>query len=166
MKSWSAWPLSSWCWRAPVWLSSMPLIFYVVWQILLVYSLQILPEKRDSKWIFYLHTALAILPLFWVKVEPAISGHQSLFWISGNFLSDLPLSWDDYWAEGWGADWFQPFGNSSALCSLCPLSLVAPLIVLNVSMKIISKFQSGMSFWICWSSRSSISCWAFSISSS
>ena len=59
------------------------LLFYVVWQTIWVYSYKFYRKKRDSKWIFYLHTALAILPLFWVKVEPAISGHQSLFGFLG-----------------------------------------------------------------------------------
>ena len=59
------------------------LLFYVVWQTIWVYSYKFYRKKRDSKWIFYLHTALVILPLFWVKVEPAISGHQSLFGFLG-----------------------------------------------------------------------------------
>ena len=59
------------------------LLFYVVWQTVWVYSYKFYRKKRDSKWIFYLHTALAVLPLFWVKVEPAISGHQSLFGFLG-----------------------------------------------------------------------------------
>ena len=48
------------------------LLFYVVWQTVWVYSYKFYRKKRDSKWIFYLHTALAVLPLFWVKVEPEI----------------------------------------------------------------------------------------------
>ena len=59
------------------------LLFYVVWQTIWVYSYKFYRKKQDSKWIFYLHTALAVLPLFWVKVEPAISGHQSLFGFLG-----------------------------------------------------------------------------------
>ncbi len=54
------------------------LLFYVVWQILIVYSYKIYRQKADNKWIFYLHSFLSVLPLIFVKVEPAIkNGHQS-----------------------------------------------------------------------------------------
>ena len=59
------------------------LLGYVIWQIVWVYSYKLYRESRDSKWIFYLHTLLAVLPLVLVKVEPAISGHQSLFGFLG-----------------------------------------------------------------------------------
>ena len=59
------------------------LLGYVIWQIVWVYSYKFYRRSRDSKWIFYLHTLLAVLPLVLVKVEPAISGHQSLFGFLG-----------------------------------------------------------------------------------
>ena len=60
------------------------LLFYVVWQILIVYSYKFYRQKADNKWIFYLHSFLSVLPLIFVKVEPAIkNGHQSLFGFLG-----------------------------------------------------------------------------------
>ena len=43
------------------------LLGYVVWQIVWVYSYKLYRRSRDSKWIFYLHTLLAVLPLVLVK---------------------------------------------------------------------------------------------------
>ncbi|MGQ5513533.1 D-alanyl-lipoteichoic acid biosynthesis protein DltB [Streptococcus anginosus] len=59
------------------------LLFYVLWQMLWVWSYKIYRKARDNKWIFYLHIALSILPLFFVKVTPAIYGHQSLLGFLG-----------------------------------------------------------------------------------
>lgn len=59
------------------------LIFYVIWQVVWVYSYKLYRQKADNKWIFYLHTGLVILPLFFVKVQPAINGTQSLFGFLG-----------------------------------------------------------------------------------
>ena len=59
------------------------LLFYVIWQMIWVWSYKIYRKARDSKWIFYLHIALSILPLFFVKVTPAIYGHQSLLGFLG-----------------------------------------------------------------------------------
>ena len=59
------------------------LLFYVIWQMIWVWSYKIYRKARDSKWIFYLHIALSILPLFLVKVTPAIYGHQSLLGFLG-----------------------------------------------------------------------------------
>ena len=70
------------------------LLFYVVWQILIVYSYKFYRQKADNKWIFYLHSFLSVLPLIFVKVEPAIKhGHQSLLGFLG---IDLPGCRDDY----------------------------------------------------------------------
>ena len=59
------------------------LLFYVIWQMIWVWSYKIYRKARDNKWIFYLHIALSILPLFFVKVTPAIYGHQSLLGFLG-----------------------------------------------------------------------------------
>ena len=52
--------------------------FYVVWQLLLVFLYKTYRKKRDSKWIFYLVSLLSLMPIIFVKVEPAINGTQSL----------------------------------------------------------------------------------------
>ena len=59
------------------------LLFYVLWQMLWVWTYKIYRKTGDSKWIFYLHVALSVLPLFFVKVTPAIYGHQSLLGFLG-----------------------------------------------------------------------------------
>ena len=59
------------------------LLFYVLWQMLWVWTYKIYRKTGDSKWIFYLHVALSVLPLFFVKVTPAIDGHQSLLGFLG-----------------------------------------------------------------------------------
>lgn len=59
------------------------LLFYIVWQVVWVWSYKRYRKIRDSKWVFYLHTALSVLPLFFVKVTPAIQGHQSLLGFLG-----------------------------------------------------------------------------------
>ena len=60
----------------------LALLFYIVWQIIWVYSYKHYRSKKDNKWVFYLHSFLVVLPLIFVKVEPAINGTQSLL----NFL--------------------------------------------------------------------------------
>ena len=59
------------------------LLFYVLWQMLWVWTYKIYRKTGDSKWIFYLHVALSVLPLFFVKVTPAIYAHQSLLGFLG-----------------------------------------------------------------------------------
>ena len=59
------------------------LLFYVLWQMLWVWTYKIYRKTGDSKWIFYLHVALSVLPLFFVKVTSAIYGHQSLLGFLG-----------------------------------------------------------------------------------
>ena len=60
----------------------LALLFYIVWQIIWVYSYKRYRSQRDNKWVFYLHSFLVVLPLILVKVEPIINGTQSLL----NFL--------------------------------------------------------------------------------
>lgn len=57
--------------------------FYVVWQLLLVFLYKTYRKKRDSKWIFYLISLLSLMPIIFVKVEPAINGTQSLLGFLG-----------------------------------------------------------------------------------
>ena len=52
-------------------------LFYLFWEILWVYSYKFYRSQRDNKWIFYLHSFLVVLPLVFVKVQPAIDGTQS-----------------------------------------------------------------------------------------
>ncbi|MGX7073104.1 D-alanyl-lipoteichoic acid biosynthesis protein DltB [Falseniella ignava] len=59
------------------------LAFYVVWQLLLVFLYKTYRKKRDSKWIFYLVSLLSLMPIIFVKVEPAINGTQSLLGFLG-----------------------------------------------------------------------------------
>ncbi|MGT2951675.1 D-alanyl-lipoteichoic acid biosynthesis protein DltB [Streptococcus cuniculi] len=59
------------------------LFFYIMWQLAWVFSYKWYRAKKDSKWVFYLHVLLAVMPLALVKVMPAISGHQSLFGFLG-----------------------------------------------------------------------------------
>ena len=52
-------------------------LFYLFRQSLWVYSYKFYRSQRDNKWIFYLHSFLVVLPLVFVKVQPAIDGTQS-----------------------------------------------------------------------------------------
>ena len=56
------------------------LLFYVVWQILIVYSYKISSSESGQQVDFLSSFLLVCLALIFVKVEPAIkNGHQSLF---------------------------------------------------------------------------------------
>lgn len=60
------------------------LAFYIVWQIVWVYSYKWYRRRFNNKWVFYLHVFLALLPLVCVKVTPAITDHnQSLLGFLG-----------------------------------------------------------------------------------
>ncbi len=76
-------------------------LFYLFWEILWVYSYKFYRSQRDSKWIFYLHSFLVVLPLVFVKVQPAIDGHPVLDGIPWDLLSDLPSGRDDYRDARW-----------------------------------------------------------------
>ncbi|MBP2624171.1 D-alanyl-lipoteichoic acid biosynthesis protein DltB [Streptococcus oricebi] len=52
------------------------LIFYVVWQSLLIFSYRFYRRHRDNKWVFYLYVFLAVLPLVIVKLTPALQTHR------------------------------------------------------------------------------------------
>lgn len=59
------------------------LLAYVVWEIVIVFLYLSYRKQKDKSWVFYLASLLAIFPLAWIKVAPAISGHQSLFGFLG-----------------------------------------------------------------------------------
>lgn len=56
---------------------------YLIWQILLVLLYKQYRKVRDGKWIFYLVSLLSLLPIIFVKVQPAINGTQSLLGFIG-----------------------------------------------------------------------------------
>lgn len=45
--------------------------------------LQALSKSKDGKWVFYLVSFLSLLPIIFVKVQPAINGTQSLLGFLG-----------------------------------------------------------------------------------
>ncbi|CQR24269.1 integral membrane protein [Streptococcus varani] len=60
------------------------LAYYLLWQILGVYSYKFYRKRANKAWVFYLHVFLLIVPLASVKVMPAISDHNhSLFGFLG-----------------------------------------------------------------------------------
>ena len=56
---------------------------YLIWQILLVLFYKQYRKVRDGKWIFYLVSLLSLLPIIFVKVQPAINGTQSFLGFIG-----------------------------------------------------------------------------------
>ena len=56
---------------------------YLIWQIVLVLFYKQYRKVRDGKWIFYLVSLLSLLPIIFVKVQPAINGTQSLLGFLG-----------------------------------------------------------------------------------
>ena len=56
---------------------------YLIWQILLVLFYKQYRKSRDGKWTFYLVSLLSLLPIIFVKVQPAINGTQSLLGFIG-----------------------------------------------------------------------------------
>lgn len=59
------------------------LVAYLLWQLALVYGYWGYRQRADRGLVFYLAVFLLVLPLSWVKVAPAILGHQSLFGFLG-----------------------------------------------------------------------------------
>lgn len=59
------------------------LVFYLIWQTIIVFAYQTYRRKADSKWIFYISVLLAIFPLVIVKMTPAIVGVNSLLGFLG-----------------------------------------------------------------------------------
>lgn len=56
---------------------------YLIWQILLVLFYKHYRKSKDGKCIFYLISFLSLLPIIFVKVQPAINGTQSLLGFLG-----------------------------------------------------------------------------------
>ena len=56
---------------------------YLIWQIVLVLFYKQYRKTKDGKWTFYLVSLLSLLPIIFVKVQPAINGTQSLLGFIG-----------------------------------------------------------------------------------
>ena len=59
------------------------LAIYLCWQILLILFYKYYRKSKDSKWVFYLVSFLSLLPIIFVKFQPAINGTQSLLGFLG-----------------------------------------------------------------------------------
>ena len=59
------------------------LIFYLVWQVIVVFAYQTYRQKADNKWVFYFSVTISLLPLMIVKVMPAVLGVNSLLGFLG-----------------------------------------------------------------------------------
>ena len=72
------------------------LLFYVLWQILWVWTYKIYRKTGDSKWIFYLHISTNVYPTAFL-----CKGNASYLWSSitlglfRNFLLTFPFSRND-----------------------------------------------------------------------
>ena len=56
---------------------------YLIWQMVLVLFYKQYRKSKDGTWVFYLISFLSLLPIIFVKVEPAINGTQSLLGFLG-----------------------------------------------------------------------------------
>ena len=56
---------------------------YLIWQMGLVLFYKQYRKSKDGKWVFYLVSFLSLLPIIFVKVQPAINGTQSLLGFLG-----------------------------------------------------------------------------------
>ena len=56
---------------------------YLIWQMVLVLFYKHYRKSKDGKWVFYLVSFLSLLPIIFVKVQPAINGTQSLLGFLG-----------------------------------------------------------------------------------
>ncbi|MDU7016425.1 MAG: D-alanyl-lipoteichoic acid biosynthesis protein DltB, partial [Streptococcus mitis] len=56
---------------------------YLCWEILLLLFYKHYRKNKDGKWVFYLVSFLSLLPIIFVKVQPAINGTQSLLGFLG-----------------------------------------------------------------------------------
>ena len=56
---------------------------YLCWEILLLLFYKHYRKSKDGKWVFYLVSFLSLLPIIFVKVQPAINGTQSLLGFVG-----------------------------------------------------------------------------------
>ena len=66
------------------WQQFIPLIGYIIWQMVMVFGYAAYRKRADNKWVLYGAVLLAILPLEIVKITPAIdNGQNSLFGFLG-----------------------------------------------------------------------------------
>ena len=56
---------------------------YLCWEILLLLFYKHYRKSKDGNWVFYLVSFLSLLPIIFVKVQPAINGTQSLLGFVG-----------------------------------------------------------------------------------
>ena len=56
---------------------------YLCWEIVLLLFYKHYRKSKDGKWVFYLVSFLSLLPIIFVKVQPAINGTQSLLGFLG-----------------------------------------------------------------------------------
>ncbi|MGO2764393.1 MAG: D-alanyl-lipoteichoic acid biosynthesis protein DltB [Pseudolactococcus laudensis] len=59
------------------------LLFYLVWQAIVVFAYQTYRQKAHNKWVFYFSVLISLLPLIIVKVMPAVLGVNSLLGFLG-----------------------------------------------------------------------------------
>ena len=115
---------------------------YLCWEILLLLFYKHYRKSKDGKWVFYLVSFLSLLPIIFVKVQPAINGTQSLLGFLGiSYLTFRSVGIIIELRDGV----ILPSGNSSVSFSSCQLSRVVQSIALSDLMKIIRLFLSEMS---------------------
>ena len=80
---WLVSSLSSPCWWVGETNQLIALGIYLCWEILLLLFYKHYRKSKDGKWVFYLVSFLSLLPIIFVKVQPAINGTQSLLGFLG-----------------------------------------------------------------------------------
>ena len=106
--------------------------------------LQALSKNKDGKWVFYLVSFLSLLPIVFVKVQPAINGTQSLLGFLGiSYLTFRSVGIIIELRDGVIKDF--TLWEFLRFLLFMPTFQVVQLIALSVLMKIIRPFLSGMS---------------------
>lgn len=78
----------------PKWHQGLMLIFYVIWQWIIVGLYMVYRKKYNNKWFFYLAVILSIIPVATVKITPAVAPDQS------NLFGFLGISYLTFRAVG------------------------------------------------------------------